>query len=115
MTHYKKHDIDILIGKTISRFDYSPDLVSFTCTDETRYEVQLEDDGCGGNDSHAFFAGCDLIPILGEPIVDAWHDGESSYGVSLVLKTAKTNGFFTIIHEHNGYYDFSYDVVLISP
>ncbi len=116
MTSPKKLDIDALVGKTIASYTFDQYLVTFLCADGSRFEIHLEDDGNGtGNDSHAWFSGCDLTPLVDRPIVSAHHEDESSEGVNLLLETADTSGFIAITHEHNGYYGFSYEVVPVNP
>lgn len=116
MTSPKKLDIDALVGHAIVSYTFGPDLVTFECAGGARFEIHLEDDGNGtGNDSHAFFSGCDITPILGHVITAARHEDGSSYGVNLLLESATASAFLAITHEHNGYYGFSYEVVPLTP
>lgn len=112
---YKLRDIDQLVGKTIASYTFETYLVTLTCADSSRYEITLQDDGEGGNDSHASFTGCDLTPILNRPIVEAWAESPPYDGANLMLKTSESDGFIAITHESNGYYGFSYEVVPVPP
>lgn len=99
-------DIDQLIGETI--LSYSDG--SITCASGRRFEIDIEDDGCGGNDSHAYLDGSDVEGIYGKTITAAYPKDYSSYGVLLTFEAGDQRGWIQITHEHNGYYGFSYDV-----
>ncbi len=111
----KKGDIDQLVGKTITSYTFDKYLVTLICADGARYEIQLEDDGCGGNDSHAFFTGCDITPLIGRSVTQAWAENATDYdGANLMLKTVDTEGYIGIVHESNGYYSFGYEVIEVA-
>ncbi len=107
----KLGELDQLIGETITSYRDG----SFVCASGRRFELDIEDDGCGGNDSHAFVSGSDMLPILGRVITDAYPKDCSSYGANLMFEAAGCNGVITIEHDHNGYYGFSWSLREIKP
>jgi hypothetical protein len=80
-------------------------------TDGGPYNLLIEDDGCGGNDSNAFLSHVSgMEAILGQPITEV---SEESDGYGAVIELGIANGqkcVITIIHEQNGYYGFSYEL-----
>lgn len=99
-------EITQLIGEAIA--SYGDGLI--VCVSGRRFEIQLEDDGCGGNDSHAYLDGSDVGGLYGQIITEAYPEDSSSYGVRLVFKASDRRGWIQITHDHNGYYGFSYEV-----
>lgn len=81
-------------------------------TDAGDYELFIDDDGCGGNDSNAFLSEVNgLDTMLNQEIV-AVEENADSYGAEIKLNGA--NGaqcVINIIHEQNGYYGFSYELI----
>ncbi len=113
----KKNDIDILIGETIVSCmqEYDKRLV-ITCASGKRYAVDVDDDGCGGNDSYACIVAVNLIGVMGQPVTTAYHQNwEGGDGCRLVVETAQTKGDILITHESNGFYGYSYEVNPILP
>ena len=105
-------DIDILIGSTIvSHEPVDPQDLTINVVGGKTYVIMVDDERCGGNDSHAWIDSVSLSEVIGHEITDAYHEDKSSYGVRLVLKAGDRCGVIEIIHEHNGYYGFSYEVV----
>ena len=106
----KKLGIDELIGYTIKSYTKEGTIV----TEEGEiFEIHLEDDGCGGNDSHAFFEKFDLDNIIGEKILEIHEEGGTNVdGAVFTLKTKMAMGIIEIVHESNGYYGWGYEVVI---
>jgi hypothetical protein len=117
----KKRDIDTLVGYAIHDWwqvgDYSLCLrTTGPSGGEAHWDIQLDDDGGGtGNASHAYFGDIRLNDLLGHTITAARHEDESSYGVLLILEAGDKRGCIPIVHDHNGYYGFSYEVVPFVP
>ena len=106
-------DIDILIGSTITAHELSSCKKSLeikTAAGKT-FEILVDDEGSGGNDSYAWISSVSLSEVVGHEITTAHHENSNSYGVTLVLKAGDRVGMIEIEHEHNGYYGFSYEVV----
>lgn len=111
----KSLGFDELIGKKILSFNEwskGDGAWSFK-TDSGDYTLKIDDEGYGCNDSHAFLESIvGLEGILNQTIlkVDEVSHGGSS-GETITLETAHGNCVIEIIHEHNGYYGFSYELV----
>jgi hypothetical protein len=110
MSKYKKTECTALIGLTIQSVDFSKDHLSMVLSDGRNISVDLDDDGCGGNDSHAYFGKIDIEDIIGEKILSADEHDFDSCGGTIILKTARNTATIEIIHDHNGYYGFAYDI-----
>ena len=108
-------DVDILKGHTIVSFEKEEYNLTLHLVGGGQYRVELTDDGGGGNDSHAFFEKVELGPILGKELTEAFHEGKTSEGVRLVLRAGKDEGQVEVVHQHNGYYGFSYEVIVDKP
>lgn len=102
----KLGEITQLIGLTIVSYDDG----TFICAGDRRFEIDIEDDGCGGNDSHAFISGSSVGALYGHVITAARTEDDSSDGVCFVLEAGDLRGWVQITHDHNGYYGFSYDI-----
>ncbi len=113
--NYKKLGIDSLIGKVITSYDFDKDNFDGKLSNGGTFGIHLEDDSCGCNDSHAFFGEANLHNLIGQPITEAGEFDSDSYGCTLRLKSGELEGFIQIIHEHNGYYGFSYEVFITEP
>lgn len=113
----KKLGFDELKGKRINTADkWDEGDKSWTLhTDNGDYELQIDDDGCGGNDSNAFLSDvCGLDAIAGKEIV-AVDEESDSYGARIKLRTADSSEcIINIVHDHNGYYGFSYELLHIT-
>lgn len=106
-------DIDVLNGETIVSIEgqVKDSFLRLHCKSGKVYDINIEDDGDGGNDSHAFISDIDMDKVIGRKIVDARHEDKDSYGVTLKFMTKEMQlGTITIQHDHNGYYGFSYHV-----
>ena len=106
---HKKIDIDALVGYTISSFKEGEIL---TKEGKTFYVI-LSDDGDGGNDSYAFFKKFDLSQIIDRKVVKAWEESNPDEdGAFLKIETPNGTAIIEIIHESNGYYGWSYEIVI---
>jgi hypothetical protein len=108
-------DIDILKGCIIDHYDVEEQSITVQTRNGGLYHIQLEDEGAGGNDSHAYFSEVDLKPVIGKRITKAWHEDESRDGVRLVLQAGVATAIVQVIHQNNGYYGFSYEVIVARP
>lgn len=106
----KKTECTALIGLTIKGYVSTKHGLLILLSDNREISIDLSDDSDGGNDSHAFFGEIDLADIVGETILSADEKDWDSYGGTILLKTARNTGTIEIIHDHNGYYGFSYDI-----
>jgi len=112
MSHHKLLEFSILTGKTIASYTAEKDCVDFYTTDKEVISVILSDDG-PMNDSHAYFLNFEgMENILHKKIVKAddtpGHD-EADFLIELEDGSKAT---FSTIHEHNGYYGYSYEIEL---
>ena len=110
----KKLGFDELKGKRINAADkWEVGDKSWTLhSDGGIYELQIDDDGCGCNDSNAFLSGVrGLDAIAGREIV-AVDEESDSYAAEIKLRTADgSECVINITHEQNGYYGFSYELL----
>ena len=65
-------DIDQLIGEVI--LSYSDDTI--ICESGRCFKINIEDDGCGGNDSHAYLDGSDVGSLYDKVITAAYQQGQ---------------------------------------
>lgn len=113
---YKKLSFDELKGKRILDAAHwtHGDKSWLLRTDAGDYELRIDDDGCGCNDSNAFLSGVsNLGALLGQEIVDVSEEADD-YAAEIKLRA--TNGaecVINITHEQNGYYGYSYELVPI--
>jgi hypothetical protein len=112
----KKLGFDILKGATIlSTGSWSKgDQEWLLVTSAGTYRLFIEDNGVGGNDSHAYLDSVNgLVNIIGQPIVEVTEESDS-YGAVVTLTAANdANCTIVIVHDHNGYYGFSYELVAL--
>lgn len=111
MSH-KKRSFDEVKGQTIlSSNPYEGYYWNFrtNCGD---YTLQVDDEGYGCNDSHAYISAISgLEAIIDKEIVNV---EESSNSDEAEIKLYTADGsvcVINIIHDHNGYYGFSYELV----
>lgn len=104
-------DIDIIIGSIINSYVLSDPKTCILTTNNGNYTILVDDDSCGGNDSYAWVDKVKIDNIIGQKIIKAYHKDRDNCGVILIIETELQEGFIEIIHEHNGYYGFSYEVV----
>lgn len=109
MSKYKKTECTALIGLTIQSYTSENDLY-MVLSDGRKISVDLDDDGAGGNDSHAYFGKIDIDDIIGEKIISADEHNFDNCGGTIILKTTRNTGTIEIVHDHNGYYGFAYDI-----
>lgn len=110
MNTNKLFEFSTLVGRTITKIIPDDRDVKFYDTDKNEITVEVYDDGCGGNDSHADFVNFDnLNAIIGEKIIFAESNinGDETY---FTIKTETKTATFQIFHEHNGYYGYSFSV-----
>ena len=111
MNAHKLFDFSTLVGRTITKIiPDNSDYIKFYDTDKNEIIVEVHDDGDGGNDSHAYFINFGNInAIIGEKIIFAESDinGDETY---FTIKTETKTATFQIVHEHNGYYGYSFSV-----
>lgn len=111
----KLGELTQLVGEVITSYRDG----RFTCASGRRFVLDIQDEGCGGNDSHAYLDDDDMYRVLGFPILAAYPTDASSWGVTLTFESQggsiPVRGTVTITHEHNGYYGFSWELVEIKP
>lgn len=109
-----KLGFDELKGKRINAADkWDVGDKSWTLySDGGNYELQIDDDDRGFNDSNAFLSGVrGLDAIVGREIV-AVDEESDSYGAEIKLRTADgSECVINITHKQNGYYGFSYELL----
>lgn len=112
----KKLGFDELIGKRLLSAEAweSGDTSWLLHTDAGDYLLDIEDDGCGGNDSHAFLSGVSGLDAVKGEIIASVDEDSDAYGAEAKLHagTGKTC-IINITHEQNGYYGFAYELVLL--
>ncbi len=108
----KLKEITSLIGEIIESYKISDGKYSielFTESGKT-FVIELEDEG-GGCDSHASIGKVELSDVIGKTIAEAYEESKDSSQAVLIFKTrGKRIGRIELDHEHNGYYNFSYDI-----
>ncbi len=109
----KKQGFDILKGQTIVSFHIweQPNYkaASFKTTTH-KYNLEITDEGAGGNDSDAYLESITGgESIIGQEIVEVTEESDN-YGAIIKLITDNSKCVITIIHDHNGYYGFDYEV-----
>lgn len=110
--NHKKLGFDILKGQKIisyNKWENGDKSWDFE-TSERKYNLYIDDDGCGCNDSNAYIDDIqDLDSILNQEIIEI--DEESDpYGARIKLKTQENECLIVINHDQNGYYGFSYQL-----
>lgn len=111
----KSLGFDELIGKKILSFEKwdNGDKSWGFKTDSGDYSLEIDDESYGGNASNAFLESIvGLERILNktiEKVDEVSHGGRN--GETVTLKTANANCVIEIVHEHNGYYGFSYELI----
>lgn len=110
----KKQEFTQLIGKkitSISDWTSGDDSLVIT-TDSGVFNLNIDDEGGYGNDSHAYLHDISgLQYILGQEITGV-EERSDSWGAEIRLQTDKGVCVIDIRHEHNGYYGFSYDLTI---
>lgn len=111
----KSLGFDELIGKKILSFekwDKGDKSWDFK-TDSGDYDLEIYDESYECNDSHACLESIvGLEGILNQTILtvdEVSHGGR--FGETITLKTAYDTCVIEIVHEHNGYYGFSYELI----
>ncbi len=119
---HKKLSIDTIVGQIIKKVEFSKDFCLLTMKDGSKYNIDLQDDGSGtGNDSYAFFGEIDLGQIINRKIVAAKEDSDSYGGILTIetrawgSETKNPKGTIQIIHSHNGYYGWGYELFKSNP
>jgi hypothetical protein len=110
----KKLDFTQLVGRRIMSADAW--LNGASCwtirTDGGDYRLVIEDDGCGGNDSHAYLSQVDGLPEIIGAVIDSVSEESDSCSAEIKLRAASgLSCIIGITHDHNGYYGFSYELV----
>lgn len=108
----KKQGFDILKGQRImsyEQWDNEAQYFNFQ-TENKNYCLNIEDDSYGCNDSHAYLSSINNIDnILNQEIIEVTEESDS-YGAEITLRTRENACVIQIVHDHNGYYGFSYEV-----
>lgn len=79
-------------------------------TENHNYCLNIEDEGYCGNDSHAYLSSVDNIDaIINQEIIEVTEES-NSYSAEITLRTRENTCVIQIIHDHNGYYGFSYEI-----
>lgn len=107
----KLTDINILVGEVIKSIDRQDDHALLISLENGRnFRINLYDEG-GQNDSHASIGKIDMSEVVGHTISEAYEESKDSCQAILIFKTrGKREGRIELDHDHNGYYNFSYDV-----
>jgi len=106
----KLTEFSILTGKTIVNVSANKDYVRFNLLGGV-CDIDLHDDG-PQNDSHAFFFNFEALNSLTDKVVASAVDTEINSD-NCEFKLTFTDGTsitFESVHEHNGYYGYSYQV-----
>lgn len=109
----KKLGFDVLKGQKIVSFEKweNGDKTWDFQTNERKYNLYIDDESCGCNDSNAYIDFIqNLDKILNQEIIEVIEDCES-YGAEITLKTRENSCVIQINHDHNGYYGFSYELL----
>ena len=111
----KHGELSQLIGETISSYRLENEqLLRITCESGRVFHMALEDDGGGtGNDSHAFFQNVTLI--TDHKVTAVREEDRDSYGARFVVECEYRAGVIEVVHDHNGYYNFSWEVTEATP
>lgn len=108
----KLHEFSILNGETIVSVEggEGDHNLHFKTLSGKNISIHISCDGDYGNDSNAYFTNFDgLNSILNqEVVVTSAEDGSDI--THFAIKTRNSIAAFQIVHEHNGYYGYSYTV-----
>jgi hypothetical protein len=110
----KKLAMDQLVGKRIVSADKWEDAHKSWAlrTDAGNYTLQIEDDGYGGNDSHAWLSGVASLDTITGKTIARVEEESNGYGAEIKLHTEDgAVCVLKITHEQNGYYGFCYELV----
>jgi len=110
----KKLGFDELIGKRLLSAEAweSGDKSWLMHTDAGDYRLEIEDEGCGGNDSHAYLSGVSGMDDVRGEVIASVEEESDGYGAEVRLRTvAGKTCFINITHEQNGYYGFAYELI----
>ena len=84
------------------------------CTDNWDYTLQIDDDSCGGlNDSWACISSITGFKNIIDKVITRVHESANSYSAEITLFAQDSICSIDIIHQHNGYYGFSYILSLV--
>ena len=83
-------------------------------TNNGTYELWIDDDSCGCNDSNAFLNSVDGIDNIIGKVITSVDDDSDSYSATIKLMADDTCCTINIIHEQNGYYGFSYQLIKLT-
>lgn len=110
----KKQDFNQLIGKKIiAIFEWiSGDQSLVIVTDSGVFNLNIEDESWGCNDSHAYLHGIVGIESVLNQEITGVEERSESYGAEIKLIAATGTCTIDIQHDHNGYYGFSYDLTI---
>lgn len=110
----KRGQFDQLIGQKIVAFDKPP--TDNQCknyyigTDKFDYNLIIDDDHCGCNDSWAYLKFVDLLPIANQEIIKIEESSDAN-GAIIKIFTNENIASLIIQHDQNGYYGFCYDLI----
>ncbi len=107
----KKLSIDSLVGQAIIGYSSDDYSITLNLADGRTCQIVLEDEGYGGNDSRVSFGKIDLSAIVLQLILETEESDKSTFGAILKLSTKRNQGSIEIIHEHNGYYGWGYELI----
>lgn len=104
-----------LIGRAITKVKHTAakQELFLTCDDGAEFVLRVDDEHHGYNDSHAYIDSVVLNRLFGLVIVNVEETNRDSYGVELVIHAGTQRGHIKIVHDHNGYYGFSWELVKV--
>lgn len=111
----KRGELSQLIGETIISYRIENEqLLRIACDSGRVFHVTLDDDGGGtGNDSHAYFG--NVLLHKDRKITLVREEARDNCGARFAIECSYRSGVIEIVHQHNGYYNFSVDVTEIKP
>lgn len=107
MLNQKLQEISVIKGHVIEGVKTTDDYVEIETRSGISFLIELSDEG-PQNDSHASFEKVEISNLIGKNITEAYEESYDSSHAVLILKAGKKQGSIKIVHDHNGYYSFSY-------
>lgn len=110
----KRGELSQLIGETIISYRLENEqLLRIACDSGRVFHVTLEDEGAGGNDSHAHFG--NVILHKDRKITLVREEERDNRGARFAIECGYRSGVIEIIHDSNGWYGWDMDVTEVKP
>lgn len=110
----KHGELSQLIGETITSYHLeNTGYLRIVCESGKVFHMTLQDEGCGCNDSYAFFQN---VMLITDHRVTAVRELEGDRdGAKFIVECKYRSGIIEVVHESNGYYSWQHSVTVTAP